>query len=97
MKETILTGPAPALPSILPKRALKESMSTVDNGSMFSTTYLPIIAFSSVCVRNFCEAGAEKNSFSCSDGSVSFVSGAHVSHTWLAIIINSVNNGIFGH
>ena len=63
-------GPAPALPGILPVRALKESESAVDNGSMFSTTYLPIIAFSSVCVTSFCEAGAETSS--CLDGSMSF-------------------------
>ena len=42
-------GPAPALLCILPVSALKESESTVDNRSMFSTTYLPIIAFISVC------------------------------------------------
>ena len=36
-------GLGPVLPSILPVSALKESDSTVDNGSMFSTTYLPII------------------------------------------------------
>ena len=73
-------GPAPALPDILPMSALKESESTVDNGSKFSTTYLSIIAFSSVCVTSFCEA----------------VSGAHVSHTWPAIIISSVSNRVFG-
>ena len=72
--------PAPALPDILPMSALKESESAVDNGSMFSTTYLSIIAFSSVCVTSFCEA----------------VSRAHVSHTWPAIIINSVSNRVFG-
>ena len=54
----------PALPGILPMRALKESESTVDNRSMFSTTYLPIIPFRSVCVTNFCETGAKKSSFS---------------------------------
>ena len=83
-------GPAPALPGISPMRALKESDSTVDNSSMFSTTYLPVIEFSSVCVTSFWEAGAEKSSFSCLDSSVSFfVNRAHVSHTRPAIIINS--------
>ena len=49
---------------------------------MFSTTYLPIIAFSSVCVTTFCEAGAEESSCSCLDSSVSFcVSRAHVRHS----------------
>ena len=43
--------------------ALKESESAVDNRSMFLTTYLPIIAFSSVCFTRFCEAGAEKYHF----------------------------------
>ena len=91
-------GPAPAHPGILPMSDLKESESTVDNRSMFSTTYLSIIAFSSVCVTSFYEAGAEKSSFSCLDGSVSFfVSEAHISHTWPAIIIDSVNNSVFGH
>ena len=66
-------GPAPALPNILRMSALKESESTVDNGSKFLTTYLSIIAFSSVCATSFCEA----------------VRGAHVSHTWPAIIINN--------
>ena len=73
-------GPAPALPDILPVRALKESESAVDNRSMFSTTYLPITAFSSVCVTTFCAV----------------VSRAHVSHTWPAVITISVNNGVFG-
>ena len=43
-------GPAPALPSILPMTALKESESAVDHGTKFLTTYLPIIAFSSVLI-----------------------------------------------
>ena len=45
--------PPPALPDILTISALKESESAVDYRSMFSTTYLPIIAFSSVCVTGF--------------------------------------------
>ena len=73
-------GPAPALPDILPVSALKESESTVDNRSKFSTTYLSISALSSVCVTRFYEA----------------VDGAHVSHTWPAIIMNSVSNRVFG-
>ena len=48
--------PAPALPGILPMRALKESESTVDNGNT-----------SVQSVSSFCEAGAEKSSFSCLD------------------------------
>ena len=40
-------------PRYFASEALKESESTVDNGSKFSTTYLPIIAFSSVCVKVF--------------------------------------------
>ena len=89
-------GPAPALPGILPMRALKESESPVDNSSMFSTTHLPIAAFNSVCVTTFWEADAEKSRCSCSDSSVSFfVSRAHVSHTWPAVITNSVNNGVY--
>ena len=92
------SGPAPALSDILPMRSLKESESTVDNGSMFSTTYLPIIALGSVSFTRFCVAGTEKYSFSCLDGSVSFfVNGAHVNHTWPAFIINSINNGVSGH
>ena len=43
-------GLAPVLPDILPVSAL-ESESAVDDRSMFSTTYLSIIAFSSVSVK----------------------------------------------
>ena len=51
--ETEQGGPAPVLPDILPMSVLKESESAVDNGSKFSTTYLSIIAFCSVCVTSF--------------------------------------------
>ena len=79
-------------PGILPVSALKESESAVDNRSRFSTTYLPIIAFSSVCVTSFLEAWVENSSCSCLDSSMSlFVCRAH------AVIINSVNNRVFGH